>query len=321
MTLRRHPASPILTREDIPAVVPELADPSAVFNPGAVEIAGRVRLLLRVQSRGRHTFLLPAASDDGVSFEVEPRLIAFPEIESAVSKVYHVYDPRITPIGDQLYVMLAVDTDDGCRLGTARTTDFADFEFLAFASDDDIRNGVLFPERREGRFLRLARPNDLRAPGEPATGDRIVLATSDDLIHWSRETTVLQGRPHYWDERIGSGPPPIRTRAGWLHLYHGVATHFGSASVYQAGAVLLDRDDPSRVVGRTRNNLLEPREPYELTGQVPNVVFPSGWVVRGLAGDAVADDDAEVLVYYGAADTSVGLATARIGELIEACRE
>ena len=92
-------------------------------------------------------------------------------------------------------------------------------------------------------------------------------------------------------------------------------------NVYQMGAAVLDADDPSRVLARTRRNLLEPREPYELTGQVPNVVFPSGWIVEGVSGDEIAEDDALVRIYYGAADTCVGLAETTIGELIAACEE
>jgi len=319
--LHRHPANPILTRSDVPAAVPELEDATSVFNPGAVEHEGRIRLLLRVQSRGRRTFLLPASSRDGVSFEVEPRVVEFPEIERTCGTVHHIYDPRITCLDDQFYIVFAVDTDEGCRLGTARTRDFEEFEFLAIGSDPDVRNGVLFPERSGGRFLRLDRPNAVRLPGEASTGSEIVLSSSDDLLHWTREGSVIGGREHYWDERVGSGPPPVKTRQGWLHLYHGVATHFGAANVYQVGALLLDLDDPTRVLGRTRNNILEPRELYEQVGQVPNVVFPGGMVVRDVDGEGFAVPDAEVLLYYGAADTSVALATSTVARLIEACDE
>jgi beta-1,4-mannooligosaccharide/beta-1,4-mannosyl-N-acetylglucosamine phosphorylase len=130
----------------------------------------------------------------------------------------------------------------------------------------------------------------------------------------------MRGRPRYWDELIGSGPPPVRTREGWLHVYHGVATHFGSANVYQAGVCLLDLDDPSRVIARGRNNILEPREPYELTGQVPNVVFPSGLIAEDVDEDGCASTDSVVRLYYGAADTAVGLAETTVAWLLEACR-
>ena len=99
-------------------------------------------------------------------------------------------------------------------------------------------------------------------------------------LHWEPVATLIEGRFHYWDEFIGSGPPPVKTRQGWLHIYHGVAGHFGSSNIYQAGVMLLDLQDPSKVLSRSWCNILEPREMYELTGQVPNVVFPSGMIVK-----------------------------------------
>ncbi len=130
----------------------------------------------------------------------------------------------------------------------------------------------------------------------------------------------MSGRPHYWDELIGPGPPPVKTRHGWLLVYHGVATHFRSVNIYQAGAALLDLEDPTRVLARTGDNILEPRETWELTGQVPNVVFPGGLTVDHLDDEGFAPDEAEVRIYYGAADTAVGLAQTTIGELVAACR-
>jgi beta-1,4-mannooligosaccharide/beta-1,4-mannosyl-N-acetylglucosamine phosphorylase len=129
----------------------------------------------------------------------------------------------------------------------------------------------------------------------------------------------MAGRPHYWDEHIGSGPPPVRTRDGWLHVYHGVATHLVGRDIYQAGVCLLDLDDPTRVVARGRNNVLEPREPYELVGQVPNVVFPSGMIVDDFDEAGFARPESLVRVYYGAADTVVAMATTTIEDLLAAC--
>ena len=154
--------------------------------------------------------------------------------------------------------------------------------------------------------MRLERPND---PG--GSGTEIWLATSDDLVTWTRVSPVMEGRLHYWDERIGPGPPPVRVDDGWLLVYHGIATHPASGDLYQAGVALLDGDDPWEVLARSRENILEPRELYEMVGQVPNVVFPSGWVVDG--------DD--IKLYYGAADTCVGLAHTTVTELLRACRD
>jgi beta-1,4-mannooligosaccharide/beta-1,4-mannosyl-N-acetylglucosamine phosphorylase len=317
----RSPRNPILTRADVPDVPPDVVDVTSVFNPGAVKFRDRYLLMLRVQARSRETCLMLAESADGESFEVEPRIVHLDGIERVVGTVFHAYDPRITEIDGVYYLMFAIDMDFGCRLGVARTTDFDSFEFLGLAAKNDIRNGVLFPERRIDRFLRLDRPNKVQLSDGPTTGDAIYLSESEDLTDWYPIARVMTGRAHYWDELIGSGPPPVRTRDGWLHVYHGVATHFRSASIYQAGAVLLDLADPSVVVGRTRGNILEPREPYEVAGQVPNVVFPSGMIVDGYDEEGFALPDARVLLYYGAADTCVGLATTTVADLVAACEE
>jgi len=323
MPFRRHPESPILTRADIPEVAPHIVDPSSVFNPGAIRDGDSTRLLLRVQSRGRETFLVPAESTDGVRFEVAARTVRIEGIEDAGKRIFHVYDPRLTRIDDTTYVMFAADVEGGCLLGVARAADgdhdLERFELIGFGAERDVRNGVLFPEKIRGRFMRLDRPNEVELAGGTKTGDSIRLSASDDLVEWTPVAPVLHGRPHYWDELIGAGPPPIKTRAGWLLVYHGVATHLG-AGIYQAGVVLLDLEHPGHVLARGAQNVLEPREAYELTGQVPNVVFPSGLVVDRTDEDGFAPDDATAFLYYGAADTCVGLATASIGELLADCR-
>ena len=316
--LERDPKTPLLTRADIPTAT-GLIDPSSVFNPGAVHFRGRDYLMLRVQARSRATSLVLASSTDGRSFKVAEACVTFEGIESEARTIHHIYDPRLTAIGNQVVVIFAADMDDACRLGVAVTDDMQRFRFLGF-SEDASRNGVLFPEQIGGRYLRLERPNGTTTAGGVATGDAIRLSESTDLVHWSLVgAPVLEGRWRYWDELIGSGPPPVKTRRGWLHIYHGVATHFASSNIYQAGAALLDLQDPSRVLARTWDNILEPREVYELTGQVPNVVFPSGWLVRDLDADGFADEASEVLVYYGAADTCVARCRTTVGALLEAC--
>ncbi len=319
--MKRHPGNPILTRADVPDAPPRLTDATSVFNPGAVKVGDRYLLIVRVQARSRETFLMVAESADGVRFAVRPGIVELRGIEKLKERVYHVYDPRITRLEGAYYVMFAMDTDGGCGLGLARTEDFRDFEFLGVTSTGDVRNGVLFPEKVGGAYLRLERPNRARLEGGPATGSEIWLAESDDLLRWRARGPVMGGRFHYWDEYIGSGPPPVKTRRGWLHVYHGVATHFGSASIYQAGVVLLDLADPSKVLGRSRGNVLEPREPYELSGQVPNVVFPSGMVVEKTDAEGYALPSSPVRVYYGAADTAVGLAETTVAELLAAASE
>jgi len=304
--------NPILTREDIPDV-----DVSSIFNPGAIRFRDKYFLLLRVQTRGRETLLMVAESDDGENFDVRPEIVKIDGMESVNEKIYHVYDPRLTQIGDTIFIVFASDVDNACRLGIAKTDDFKNFELVGFDSERDTRNGVLFPEKFDGKYYRLERPNRVKLENGPMTGTEIVLSESDNLIHWTEVSSVMKGRQRYWDEIIGSGPPPVKTKKGWLHIYHGVATHFESSNIYQAGVVLLDLEEPWQVISRSRNNVLEPREMYEIAGQVPNVVFPSGMIVDEIDGDGFTSMDSVVRIYYGAADTVVGMVKSTIVELIE----
>lgn len=318
--MKRYPNNPILSRQDIPNLGRHLCDVSSVFNPGAVSLNGETILLLRVQNRGRETFLMVARSRNGVRFDISREVVSFQGLEELKQKVYHLYDPRITALDGTFYIMLAMDVDGGCRLGLAQTDDFCTFSFLGVVSDDDNRNGVLFPEKVGGRYLRLDRPNMQTMQSGVATGSSICLSTSDNLLDWQQQGEVFAGRWHYWDELIGAGPPPIKTQEGWLLLYHGVATHL-NAHLYQMGVALLDLENPLKVIARGRYNILEPREPYELMGQVPGVVFPSGATVSDVDMEGCALPHAMVHIYYGAADTCVALAMTTVADLLNACIE
>lgn len=319
--LKRSKKNPIISRSDVPDIFPHLVDVSSVFNPGAIKFNDKYILLLRVQNRGRETFIVKAESHNGEDFTVANCSVDFKGMEKIKEKIYHIYDARITKIGNDHFVMFAMDMDAGCQLGLAKTDNFEDFEFLGIVSNGDIRNGVLFPEKINGKYMRFDRPNKVQLEGGPSSGNTICLSTSDDLLNWEMVKPVMSGRFHYWDENIGSGPTPVKTREGWLHIYHGVATHFSSSNIYQAGVSLHDLSDPSIVLSRGRYNILEPREIYELTGQVQNVVFPCGMVVEEYDEEGFARPESKVRVYYGAADTSVGLAYSTIEELIKASKQ
>jgi len=319
--LFRSPDNPIITAGEIPEIPPDIVDPSSVFNPGAVRWGDRYMLMLRVQTRGRRTRFVMAESQNGREFAVWSEAVRIPGLDRVGETLYHLYDPRITEIDGEFIVMFAADTENGCRLGTARTRDFRSFELVGFGAHPDIRNGVLFPVRFGGRYLRLDRPNRPVAGDDPASGDSICLSESADLVDWTPTGTVMRGRRRYWDERIGAGPPPVRTRHGWLLVYHGVATHFASVNIYQAGVALLDLEDPLRLIARSPDNVLEPREFYELVGQVPNVVFPTGMIVDGFDAEGYASEDSVVRIYYGAADTAVCLATGTVGGLLGTLEE
>ena len=317
--MKRYIKNPIITRENIPDIKPHLSDVTSVFNPGAVKFNDEIILLLRVQNRGRETFLLTAKSSSGIDFQYSNKKINFKGIEKVKDKIYHIYDPRITKLENVFYITVAMDMDKGCYIGLIKTNDFEEFEFLGIISNGESRNGVIFPEKVNGRYLMLERPNKKSTEGGVKSGEEIVISESENMIDWKMINTVMQGRFHYWDELIGSGPPPVKTKHGWLHIYHGIALHY--QPIYQPGAVILDLQEPWKVIARTKYNILEPRELYETGGQVPNVVFPTGMIVEKFDGENFATDDSEVKIYYGAADTSVCLCTSTIMELINLCRE
>jgi predicted GH43/DUF377 family glycosyl hydrolase len=168
----------------------------------------------------------------------------------------------------------------------------------------DEKDVVLFPERAGGKYLALTRPM-------PATFSHVLgiwLAESPDLVHWGRHRPVALPRPGQWDEaRIGASLVPFRVEQGWLELYHGV----DRTNRYGMGALLLDGEDPSKVLGRTPDPLLVPEVDYERTGFLHDVVFPSGHI---------ALDDSRIRVYYGAADSFLAAADFSIGDILAQLR-
>jgi beta-1,4-mannooligosaccharide/beta-1,4-mannosyl-N-acetylglucosamine phosphorylase len=168
------------------------------------------------------------------------------------------------------------------------------------------RNGVLFPRKVNGKYLLLSRPSD---SGHTPFGD-IFLSESPDLIYWGRHKFVMgRGGKGWWQGvKIGAGPVPIETNEGWLLFYHGVSTTC-NGFVYSFGAVILDINDPSKVLYRTRDYLLTPEKDYETRGFVPNVVFPCANLYDAETG--------RIAIFYGAADTYTALAFCQVDELID----
>src|SRR5207244_7788363 len=165
------------------------------------------------------------------------------------------------------------------------------------------RNIVLFPEKIGGLYARLDRPF------EYGTGGNIWISYFSDLVYWGRSECIMQSRGFVWDQgKIGPGAPPIKTKQGWLIIYHGITPRV-NAKIYKAGVALLDLNDPRKVIARAKEYIMAPREMYERVGDVPNVVFTT-------AAIAYPEKD-ELRIYYGAADTVFCLATAKISDLIE----
>jgi predicted GH43/DUF377 family glycosyl hydrolase len=193
------------------------------------------------------------------------------------------------------------------RSGLARSRDLITWEDLGLFTPPELddRDCVLFPEKVGNRFALLRRPSNFVGPQYGCDAPSIWISFSEDLKTWSEPTLVASAKFPQWEGRkIGAATPPVKTKAGWLMLHHGV-----DASVtYRAGVMMLDLANPARVIARPPEFILEPEEYYEKVGLIiPRVVFPSANVVK----------DGRLYVYYGCADTCIGVATVNLDELVE----
>ena len=233
-------------------------------------------------------------------------------------EVMRVYDPRLTVVEGRVVLCFAMDTRHGLRGGVATTEDFERFEVQSLSVPDD-RNMVVFPERIGGNYVRLERPMPVYSRYGKTEAFDIWLSESPDLRFWGESRLVLGAeRVPYATTKIGPAAPPVRTPKGWLATIHSVRVverelaswEGGWHKEYCAGLMLLDPDDPSKVIGLSREPILPPVEDYETTGYRGNVIFPGGMIL---------EDSGEVKIYYGAADTVECLATADLGELLALC--
>jgi predicted GH43/DUF377 family glycosyl hydrolase len=299
--LRRWEHNPIITLENVPYQC------NTVFNGTPVKFKDTYLLLLRVEGQQGYSFFCLARSEDGFHFAVDDQPCMLPAEEEPF-KLWEengLEDPRLTIIDGRYYIMYTAVSRYGHRIALAGTDDFESFERIALVSGPGNKDGVLFPEKINGYYSRLDRPigNDIGS---------IWISYSPDLINWGRSELVLSPRPRYWDStRIGASVPPIRTERGWLEIYHGFKMT-SAGPIYRVGTVMLDLDNPAKVLGRCLSPVLSPRQEYERIGDVGNVAFASG---------AIVEDDGEVKIYYGAADTSICVASAHIDQLIESCFE
>lgn len=296
--LVRHSDNPILSPEDT------LPGAACVFNSGAAVHDGDVVLLLSVWDKEWAPRFLVARSRDGVRFEVSPKNMAEPPKEYPYVPHEGIFDTRITHLEGAYYVTYNVGSHMGGRIILARTEDFSELETLGYITGPDHRNCVIFPEKIGGDYVRLERPN----VGD--SGD-IYISRSPDLIHWGRTELLLARNSRYWESaKVGPSAPPVKTDKGWLVLYHGARLGM-NGYIYNAGCMLLDLEDPSKIIGKLNEPILVPQETYEQVGITPNVVFPTGAILHGQPD--------ELKIYYGAADTCMALATANVNELIDAC--
>ena len=298
--VQRYPGNPILTKDDVPYPV------ATVHSGGVVKYGDRYIMLFRSHLHNGRSIIGRADSSDGFSFTVcpEPFLTPSTDGDFAEYEEFGVEDMRICPCEDEFLLLYSVYSRHGVRIALARTRDFTAVERVSMISQADMRNVVIFPKKFGGRYVRLDRPHSEISPWS------IWISYSPNLVHWGDSRVIMKPLVYHWDEmKIGPGAPPFRTDQGWLHIYHGVFETMAGA-VYRLGAALHDLDDPSRIIGVSDTWILQPEQPYELTGYVPNVVFTCG---------AVPEDDGTVKIYYGGADTVMCVGSALISDLLERC--
>lgn len=298
--LHRHDTNPILAAADWPYPA------HTVFNPAATVLPdGTTLLLCRVEDRRGLSHLCAARSangKDGWQIDAVPTLN--PDPERYPEELWGIEDPRITYMEElgKYAVVYTAFSKSGPGVALALTTDFVSFERLGLVMQPEDKDAALLPRRVDGSFALLHRPMAV-------TGAHIWMSFSPDLRNWGNHKPVLQARKGgWWDaNKIGLSPPLIETPRGWLMLYHGVR-HTASGALYRLGLALFDAAHPDQCLLRGDEWIFGPEAPYECVGDVGHVAFPCGTTL-GSDGDTLN-------VYYGAADTSIALATASVGELL-----
>ncbi len=300
--VKRYAGNPILTRDDVPYPV------ATVHNAGVVKANGRYMMVFRSHLLNGRSILGLAESADGYSFKVRPEPFMIPSRDGIFSEYeeYGVEDPRICLIDGDYLITYSAYSRHGVRIGLARTRDFVNVERISLITQADLRNVVLFPQKFGGRYVRLDRPHSEISPWS------MWISYSPDLIHWGDSKVLVKPAGYHWDEmKIGPGATPFRTESGWLNIYHGVF-HTMDGAVYRLGVILHDLHDPSQILGVADEWILQPEDPWEITGYVHNVVFTCG---------AVPEEDGTVKIYWGGADKVMCAGTARISDLIAMCME
>jgi len=294
----RYTGNPVIGWNPIPKA-------ARIYNSAVLPYNGEFVGVFRADQKNGRATLFFGKSHDALKWDIGPDPIQWVDEDGAPNPTSYAYDPRLLKLEDTYYIVWCDDMR-GASIGLGKTRDFKTFVRMPNPLMPFNRNGVLFPRKVNGKYMLLSRPSD---SGHTPFGD-IFISESPDLIHWGKHRFVMgKGGLGWWQGvKIGAGPVPIETTEGWLMFYHGVSTTC-NGFVYSYGAVILDLDDPAKVLYRTRDYLLTPEKPYETTGFVPNVAFPCANL-----HDA---DTGRIAIYYGAADTYTAVAFAQVDELID----
>jgi len=298
--VKRYEGNPILTKHDVPYPV------ETVHNAGITKYDGQYLMLFRAHKRNGRCILGLARSKDGYHFTVEDKPFMTPAEQGEFSKYeeYGLEDPRISCIDGEYLITYSAYSQHGVRIGLAKTRDWKKVERMAFITEPDMRNVSIFPEKFGDQYARLDRPHSEIDPWS------VWISYSPDLVHWGQAKCVMKPLKYHWDEmKIGPGATPIKTDRGWLHIYHGVFRTM-DGSVYRLGVALHDLADPSMMLGIADEWILQPEDPWEVTGYVHNVVFSCG---------AVLEDDGNLKIYWGGADTVMCAGSAAVGDLVDLC--
>jgi len=280
LKLERHPKNPLFGPNPN-----HLWESRFVFNPAVVYDGELFHMIYRAQGEDMVSRFGYGVSVDGINWNRLEKPVFSPAIQE---ELYGVEDPRITYIDGYYYIVYTAYSPTGIKVAMARTKNFITYErFGTILPESPNKDVALFPEKIQGKYVLIHRL-------EPD----IWFAYSDDLIHWNNYVKVASPRKDSWDNlKIGAGSPPIKTKYGWLLLYHGVEK--APRNIYRLGFILLDLNDPTKVIKRSEEPILEPEEEWEIFGGVPNVVF----------SDAMVRYKDKYYVYYGAADNYIALAT------------
>lgn len=274
-----------------------------IRNAGAVVFNGKTLLAIDIEYlTGMQSIHLAREKKNG-RFEVdrEPFMTRSADPRFRSHESWGILDPRITFLAGTYYITYLANGDHGFRLGLAKTEDFTAVERLGIISEPDTKGGALFPEKLQGKFARLERPRE---------GNSVWVSYSEDLVYWGDSAPVLSPRGGFWDmNRVGIGPPPVAIDAGWLLFYYGVK-ETSAGPLYRLGAAIVDKEEPTRIIGRGNVPILAPREDYERIGDTPNIVYSTG---------AIIEDDGTIAVYYGAADSCICMGTTTVGQIVDHC--
>ena len=276
---------------------------NSIFNSAVVPFKGAFAGVFRCDDTSRQMEIHAGRSKDGIKWDIDDKPIQFIKAEPDLPDSDYKYDPRVIFIEDRYYIMWCNGYHGPC-LGLGYTFDFEKFYQMENVVMPFNRNGALFPRKIGKSYAMYSRPSD---SGHTPFGD-IIYSESPDLVYWGKHRHVMAPSGGWQSTKVGAGPCPIETTEGWLVFYHGVLTSC-NGFVYSFSAALMDIEKPWKVIARPKPYIINPREIYELAGDVPNVTFPVAALVD--------KDSGRIAIYYGCADTVTGLVFGRIDEIID----